>query len=143
MKLTIELVPSSSWGNNLRDEGKLPKKRWDELRRECYRAAGNRCEICGGVGSRHPVECHEIWSYEGNVQKLEGLIALCPMCHRAKHIGHTLYVLGSPIADAVLNHIKRVNEIDDKQLNEMIMDAFELYEQRSQRKWSVDISLIS
>lgn len=97
MKLEIELVPSSSWGNNLRDEANLSRGDWDTLRRGCYERAGHKCEICGGVswrtygGKRKKiVECHEIWSYEGGVQRLEGLVALCSKCHRVKHIGREL-----------------------------------------------------
>ena len=74
--LTVELVPRGQWGANLRSE--LPKKDWDRLRREQYKKAGYVCEICGGKGSRHPVECHEIWHYDEdtNTQRLDGLIAL-------------------------------------------------------------------
>ena len=31
MKLTVELVPQSSWGNNLRTEANIPKSEWDKL----------------------------------------------------------------------------------------------------------------
>ena len=77
MKLTIELVPSTSWGNNLRSEANLSKDRWDTLRRQSYRKAGYRCEICSEKGPTHPVECHEIWHYddETKTQTLKGLIS--------------------------------------------------------------------
>jgi 5-methylcytosine-specific restriction endonuclease McrA len=59
------------------------------LRKRTYRQANYRCQVCGGRGSKHPVECHEIWHYddENKIQKLMGLIALCPSCHQVKHIG--------------------------------------------------------
>ena len=64
MKLTIELVPQSSWGNNLRSEANLSKGQWDKLRKESYRKANYKCEICGEKGPKWPVECHEIWHYD-------------------------------------------------------------------------------
>jgi len=72
--LTIELVPKGQWGSNLRSE--LSTKDWDTLRRESYHLASYKCEVCGGVGPRHPVECHEIWHYDDayHVQRLDGLI---------------------------------------------------------------------
>ena len=84
MKLTVELVPRSLWGINLRSE--LPKSKWDKLRKATYKKANFVCEICGGVGRKWPVECHEIWHYddENKVQRLDGLIALCPPCHQVK-----------------------------------------------------------
>ena len=54
-----ELVPAPSWYINLR--ALLPKEEWDRLRRDCYDRAGNRCQVCGGRGSKWPVECDEHW----------------------------------------------------------------------------------
>lgn len=76
MKLTIELVPATSWGNNLRS--RLPKKSWNAIRKRVYKEADFKCEICGGVGKRHPVECHEVWEYDdvNHIQSLVGFVAL-------------------------------------------------------------------
>jgi len=144
MKLEIELVPSSSWGDNLRDGLKLKKSEWENLKRTCFEKAGGRCEICGGVGKKHPLECHEEWKYNDakGEQKLVRLVALCPMCHRAKHIGHTLYVLGGGVADAVLRHISKVNGQTSEEVMEMIVQAFGVHMERSSRAWKVDVSVI-
>ena len=85
--LTIELVPSTCWFSNVRDH--VSKSIWDKLRKATYRQSNYRCEICGDRGSKHPVECHEIWHYDDDkyIQTLTGLTALCPDCHRVKHIG--------------------------------------------------------
>ena len=61
MKLTIELVPSTAWYSNVRSN--VTSSQWDVLRKECYKNAGYKCEVCGGKGPKHPVECHEIWEY--------------------------------------------------------------------------------
>lgn len=86
-RLTVDLVPRSQWGANLAQA--LKGARWDTLRKETYRRAGGRCEVCGGVGSRHPLEAHEVWEYdeESGIQRLVRLIALCPACHEVQHIG--------------------------------------------------------
>lgn len=73
MKLTIELIPSTTWKINLRSI--LKPKAWDLLRKECYEKANYHCEICGEQGyfgkGKIKVECHEIWSFNENnhVQK--------------------------------------------------------------------------
>ena len=83
--LEIELVPQSSHFKNLRSD--LKPNEWDLLRKDSYKKAGHRCEICGGKGPKWPVECHDIWDYTNGVQTLKGLIALCPACHEVKHMG--------------------------------------------------------
>src|SRR5574337_1863360 len=103
MKLTIELVPQTSWMNNVR--AVLTTKRWDILRGIVADQAWNVCEICGGVGPKHPVECHEIWEYDekNRTQKLAGMIALCPDCHMVKHFGFAR--VGSPASPPICSPI--------------------------------------
>src|SRR6266487_2075486 len=86
-RLTVELVPETSWYNNVR--ALVDELGWDRIRRQMYRQADYRCEICGGRGPEHPVECHEVWRYDDRtrVQLLVRMIALCPVCHQVKHIG--------------------------------------------------------
>ena len=86
-RLTIELLPQEQWGANLYQL--LQGKRWDTVKKETYRRAGNRCEICGGVGTRVAVQAHEVWEYDeaAGTQRLVRMIALCPACHDAKHFG--------------------------------------------------------
>ncbi len=134
--LTVELVPSTSWGNNLRS--RLSKNDWDRLRRAQYAHAGNRCEICDGRGPRHPVECHEIWRYDDteHVQTLDGLIALCPDCHKVKHLGFA-FVSGK--GAAAVAHLQRVNEWDDEITMGYVEAAFQLHERRSAHQWTLDL----
>jgi len=79
-KLTVELVPSTSWYSNVRSE--VSKKDWNAIRKRVYREANYVCQICAGRGSKWPVECHEIWAYddENHIQELAGMQALCPKC---------------------------------------------------------------
>src|SRR4051812_44732586 len=83
-RLTIELVPSTTWGDNLRK--RLGPKRWDPIRKQAYADAGQVCAICGATGR---LNCHERWIYDdlNCVQTLVGFMALCDLCHHCKHIG--------------------------------------------------------
>jgi len=107
-KLTIELVPSTCWYSNVRDN--VTKSEWDKIRKSTYKKANYLCEICGGKGHRWPVECHEIWEYddENHTQTLKGLIALCPDCHKVKHFGLTSTRSEHELHHAI-NHLKNVN----------------------------------
>jgi len=139
MRLTVELVPQTSWGTNVRSM--VDKSSWDRIRRKCYKAADYSCEICGGVGPRHPVECHEIWHYndDTNVQTLTGFVALCPNCHRVKHLGRTFAV---GLGHGALKHLSHVNEMTMNESADYVDNVFEQWKQRSILPWTVDISFI-
>lgn len=142
MKLTIELVPQSSWGNNLRSEANLSKEQWDRLRKESYKKANYKCEICGDKGPKWPVECHEIWNYDDqtHTQTLKGLISLCPTCHKAKHLGRTLSVETPEVQSQVLTKLSTLNKLNHKQTEEYIIEVFNQWNQRSQHKWKLDLT---
>jgi hypothetical protein len=140
LKLTMEIVPRSSWGDNVRSH--VSTKTWDKLRTAAYAAYEHKCGVCGKGHKK--LEAHEIWDYndETGVQKLVGMIALCSMCHRCKHIGLTelLASKGKIKIVAVMAHYCRVNKCDNAQFMRDRNAAFELWAQRSQRSWTVDIS---
>mgnify|MGYP006249469573 CR=1 FL=1 len=142
MILKVELVPATSWGNNLRSEANLSKAQWDKLRKQCYRDANYKCEVCNGKGDKWPVECHEIWHYDdvNKVQTLKGLIALCPTCHKAKHLGRTLSVESQEVQDKVLRQLMKINDLDVDELEEYIVEVFQKHAERSQHRWSLDLS---
>jgi hypothetical protein len=136
-KLTIELVPRSCWFSNVRDH--VTPKQWDTIRRKTYRDAESHCQVCGGIGDKWPVECHEIWEYQENnlIQKLTGLIALCPNCHRVKHIGYASISGNFEMAKA---HLAKVNNWNEDTAQSYINSAFLTWEKRSQQKWKLDLS---
>ena len=84
LKLTIELVPASSWNQNLRSL--LKPQMWKNLREEVYKKYNYKCSICNSGGRLH---AHEVWEYddENHIQKFVDLIAICSKCHAIKHIG--------------------------------------------------------
>ena len=140
IKLSIELVPSSSWFNNVRSA--VTKKRWDYIRARVCSLAYDTCEICGDIGPKHPVECHEIWSFNNkeSIRKLEGMIALCPNCHMVKHFG-LAEVQGK--RGWALYHFMKVNGLTRNKAEAYIKQAFEVWEKRSTKEWTVDISHLS
>ena len=138
LKLTIELVPQSSWYSNLRKA--VSRQDWDEIRKEAYRACAYRCGICGADGR---LECHERWAYddENHVQRLLGFVALCALCHHVKHIGlaHILAQQGQLDYEQVVAHFMRVNGCDRETFDAHEAHAFEVWAERSQHPWTVEL----
>ncbi len=136
LKLELELIPRSSFFENLRSL--FPASEWDILRRDCYKKANYRCEICGGRGDFHPVECHEIWSYDfkESEQKLEGLIALCPSCHQVKHWGLSQM---RGLEEKCLDHFCKVNQLSKKEAIPYIRQSFKDWEEKSMFDWKINI----
>jgi len=141
MKLEIELVPKTCWYNNLRKV--LPRKEWDKLRKEVYKKAEYRCEICGSTGK---LNCHEKYSYDDNklVQKLEGFVALCDNCHYIKHIGFVnVQIAEGKLPGTIFceleKHFAKVNECCHEDFKEHIRKAFEIWKRRSRKNWRTDL----
>jgi len=136
MKLTIELVPKTSWYANLRKS--LPK-RWNEIRKLTYQYYNYHCSICGGKGPKWPVECHEVWNYSDrlHIQALVALQALCPACHLVKHIG---FARVSGRLHEAIQQLMKVNNIDERAANSEISKAMDRWEERSMFTWEVDTS---
>jgi|SRR6516225_1050409 hypothetical protein len=138
-KLTSEMIPGSLWGMSLPNH--LERARWDKLRRACYAQAGNVCEICGGVGSKDRVDCHEVWEYDdqNRIQKLLGLTALCPACHLVKHYGRACAI--GKRAEAQ-NHLAKVNGWTLEQTQEHVVRMKLLWAKRSKQQWTQDITWV-
>lgn len=142
-KLTIELVPATCHFSNVRTT--IKPKEWDKVRFISYEEAGHKCQICGDTGKNqgynHNVECHEIWHYDddNHVQKLVGLVSLCPICHQVKHIGRSI-AIGKQ--EACYAQLRKVNKWTQAQVDEHVKQSFELYKERSKYEWELDISIL-
>jgi hypothetical protein len=136
LKLQIELVPSTTWYNNLRKE--IPKEKWDALRRKVYSKYGYKCGICGKKGR---MNCHELWSFDDkrHIQTLNGFISLCDMCHHAKHIGLAgiLASRGELDYEQVIGHFMKVNGCDRNAFERHRDNAFAEWNGRSRHQWKV------
>lgn len=139
LKLQIELVPDGCWFTNVRSN--VTAREWDFIRKHVYIDAGYRCEICNGVGYKHPVECHEVWSYDLNtkIQKLECLQALCPACHEVKHIGLTS-IRG--FRERAVAHFIGINNLSNLEAERIIHAVFEEWRERSFINWELNIDLL-
>ncbi len=130
-RLTIELVPSTCWFSNMRT--KFPKRVWDAIRKEVYARYQHRCGICQDGSGR--MNCHEIWHYddETHVQRLDGFIALCDLCHHVKHIGlaSILASKGQLDYEAVIHHFMRVNACSREDFERYREQAFQQWSERS------------
>lgn len=142
-KLTIELIPKTCHFSNVRTM--LKPSQWDKIRKISYELADNKCEICKSTGKeqgyKHNVECHEIWAYDdvNHIQKLEGLISLCVICHQVKHIGRAIAMGKESICHKQLQKVNKWTKIE---VNQYILNSFEIHKERSKHQWTLDISIL-
>lgn len=136
LKLEIELVPASSWGNNLRSI--LKPKMWKEISKSVRKKAKGRCEICGKKSRLH---AHEIWEYEDkkHIQRLENIIAICPLCHGIKHLGKSELDTTANY-DRLVKHFQKVNTCDLSTFKKERTKAFKDFEKRSRHQWHLDVT---
>ncbi len=141
--LTIELVPKTAWYTNVRSN--VSKEEWNCIRKKSYQNAGYVCEICGDTGlnqnHKHPVECHEIWQYDdlNHIQKLTGLISLCPNCHTVKHSG---LATTKGKLETVIRQLQKVNSMTFEEATEYLQESFLKWIDRSQHEWTLDIEYL-
>jgi hypothetical protein len=85
---------------------------------------------------------HEIWNYDDlkHIQKLDGFILLCQMCHHVKHIGLARILANEGKLDysEVMKHFCSVNGCSEKEFHEHVKNAFMIWEKRSQSQWKQD-----
>jgi len=143
MKLEIELIPETSFFKNVRSN--VSETRWNQIKYKCYARASYKCEICGGIGPKWPVECHEEFSYneETHIQKLEKLVALCPKCHQVKHIG-LAEIQGK--YEYAIKHFMKINSdfIKTRNQAEHYVEAIlDLWKTRNNIEWILDLELLT
>lgn len=135
--LLPDMLPASTWEENLRTA--LPADKWNALRKHCYAAAGHRCRICGASGK---VEAHELWEFDDvfGIQKLIGLVCLCPICHKAKHYG---FARRLGLISEVTEKIKEVNGWDTRMLDAALVKLQARTDERSKYHWELDLSWLT
>lgn len=140
-KLYIELVPRPLWGVNLRNY--LGKEKWRDLSKKVAKDAGYRCEVCGGRGPKHPVECHEIWDYSvWGTQKLKGFIALCPDCHKIKHWGRTQLFSDEAELSRLIGHFCNINGVTENHFAMHKTEAFAWWQRANKIDWESDFQSV-
>lgn len=138
LKLAIELIPASSWNNNLR--GLLPPWMWENLRKKVYKKHNFKCAICGAGGRLY---AHEVWEYDdkNHIQKLKNLIALCTKCHAVKHIGYAGIQAseGKLKFHEIVKHFMKVNKCDYQAFQKHYKKAIQKFEERSHYEWQLNL----
>ncbi len=96
LRLTVEPVPTTTAGKSLNKT--LSSNRWARISKRVRDEYGNKCAICGVLGQKGGIHCHEEWEYDeaAGVQRLSALIPLCRLCHRVKH-SDDLLLPGRPV----------------------------------------------
>ena len=139
LKLIIELIPHSSWNNNLRSI--LKPKMWNDVRKKVYIKCNYRCIVCGGGGKLH---AHEVWKYddENHIQSLFDIVALCSKCHAVKHFGHA----GIQASQGKLNyenlvrHFMKINNCNRETFEKHRDESFKQFEERSRYEWTLELT---
>lgn len=138
MKLTAELVPSTVWYSSL--YRLLPREIWNNLREGIIRENGRKCQICDEA--KGIMNLHEIWNYddEKHIQKLDGFILLCRMCHHIKHIGLAGILANEGKLDynEVKRHFCKINNCSEREFEKHVNDAFAVWRERSMHQWEQD-----
>lgn len=138
MKLTVELVPKTVWQGSLAKL--LPRSIWSSIRGDVIDKNGKKCQICGETEGT--MSLHEIWNYDdvNHVQKLDGFVLLCSMCHHVKHIGLAGILASQGKLDytEVIKHFCKVNGRSEKDFKRHIEEAFKIWRERSQYQWKQD-----
>ncbi len=142
LKLNIELVPASSWNNNLRSI--LKPYMWNNIRKEVYKRYNNKCTICATSG---PLHAHEVWKYDdkNHVQCLTNIVALCKNCHAVKHFGLTELEdsKGKMDKEKIIKHFMKVNKCSRDIFLKHKTKAMKLFEERSKHDWLLNIGKLS
>jgi len=136
LKLEIELIPSSSWQNNLR--GVLKPKMWDEIRKKVYKKNNFKCSICG---QKRKLQAHEIWKFNkrSHTQKLVDIVPLCFLCHMVKHIGYASLVSKRPMNQRLIKHFMDINGCDRKTFQKHLKAAIKNFDNLSRYEWKLDL----
>ena len=156
--LTVDWQPSTAWYAkgvpaivHLCD--------WRRLQNHVYSRAGWRCECCGarhGHTALAPVpgpgapdvqlRVHGRWRYdEDDTQKLMRLMALCRECLRVARIERDDLALAQKgeCDELAVQHHSRVAGISREEAQAATLAAFALRTDRSKRKWTPDITLLT
>jgi hypothetical protein len=116
-KIETELVPMAMHGINVRS--RVDYKTWMKIAHKShylnmvrFKLPQHACEVCKSNGYKqgfeHPLEAHEEWSFDHDTrtQKLTRIRSLCPLCHKAVHIG---LADKQGYGERVRKHMARVN----------------------------------
>jgi len=136
-KLWADLVPRNSFFRNMRSI--FSKEEWDILRKAVYKKDNYKCSICRRENIK--LEAHENWKYDyqQSVQKLTSVDALCYMCHRNKHLGHSGILIreGQLNQEKLISHWAKINNVGIRQFHQYKVKVFELWNLKNKFTWKI------
>jgi 5-methylcytosine-specific restriction endonuclease McrA len=135
-RLSVELVPSSAWQNNLRSI--LKPGMWEELRKKVYQKGNFKCAVCNSISILH---AHEVWHFddENKIQILSDVIPLCYMCHMVKHIGYGSLTGGKQLNEKLIKHFMKVNKCERLDFQKHFKKVTGKFNERSNYEWQLDL----
>lgn len=138
------------WESNL--DTKITPYMWDKHKLMVFNRANFTCELCGGVGMNNPVELYPQWRmFDSNrTQILQGFLALCPKCVDAKNHAQLKQRNLKMRYESAREHMKNVNGWDDRQVENALLEAEEVYVKRVDakaeperfKKWKLNIQVL-
>ena len=141
LKLRIQPTPRNNYGDNLAHL--LYKDIWDKLRREVYKRANHRCEICGTTIKT--LHCHENWVYneKKRTQFLVSLQSLCEDCHNTIHFYRTQHEVRAgrlPLRylGQLKEHFIRVNNVNAAEWLKHLNSKSYVMQMRQNHSYSID-----
>jgi len=137
-KLYIDMIPKTTYFKNVRSL--FNDSDWNLIRHHIYERVNYKCECCGKKKMKY-LDAHERWEFneETQTQKLVRIIALCKLCHSATHYGHSKRTKN---IEKINNHIKKINNYNDEELQEHINNSYALWKERNKIKWNLDFSIL-
>lgn len=136
-KLCADLVPRSNFFKNIRKV--FSQQEWDIIRKAVYKKDNYKCSICGKKNIK--LEARENWkyNYHHSRQKLISVDALCYMCHRNKHLGHSgiLVQEGKLNQEELIFHWAKINIVNTDMFHEYAKKVFELWDLKNQFTWEI------
>jgi hypothetical protein len=170
--LYIDMIPSSSWYNNVRQLVK--RSSWDKIRKKVYERANYKCECCGynckyrGIypnedferneittyntnfnpdielrkWNRVQLEAHERWSYDVD-NKIQKLERIVALCHRCHSATHMGLAGLRGVHIYAKSHINKVNEWNEEEYDKHLICQNLLYRKRSSIEWKLNLDIIT
>lgn len=151
-KIQSEMIPRDMHGKNVRS--RVEQKTWQaiahrshDLNRQLYRLQPQQCEVCKSNGHKqgfgHALEAHEEWSFSHvtRTQKLMRIRSLCPLCHKAVHIG---LAKKQGYEEQTKKHIQQVNGWTLDQVEAHIAQALQTVSAMSQMgQYKLDLTYLN
>lgn len=132
-KLVPQVLPAAARGQDFKSLAQAGRcKYWTSLKDEALSKHGSQCFYC----TANPEQAQEVWhfDYDAGLMTVADLVPVCRYCQMAINIADTE---DRPDFPAVVQHIGTVLGIKKVQVGELIREAYQLWEERSQRAWKV------